>query len=556
MQKQQSWRIKIGIAAFYNTTKMSQVGNRIMGHQYAALAFTDEIKQVQRDHNSRDNYAEMEHGEDFNHLLSANEALFIAERDSFYMGSVSETGWPYVQHRGGPKGFMRTIDEKTIGFADFSGNHQYISTGNFRNNNRVSLFFMDYPNRRRLKMLGRVTQVSENDWETLAKLEMDGYRASVERGFLIHIEAFDWNCPQHITPRYTEEHIRELLAPLEEENRLLKEQSHNVSEKLTNETFGDGPLPLVISGVRQLTPRVRAYELRDPAGSDLPEVSAGSHLQMPITLENGEQALRHYSICSNPARRDIYEIAVLKESHENSGSKAIHAHYQLGQTVHCELPKNHFELHADDRPAVLIAGGIGITPIKAMAQALKARDTMVEIHYAGRSKEEMAFRDRLQREFGDDINFYSPENNQRLDIEKVLSNAKKETVFYSCGPNSLIEKMSQVAEKLNIKPERIRFERFTTTIDSEAKPIDVHLQYSGRTIHVSSDETILDALLDNSVNVPFSCKTGDCRTCAIKVIKGEVDHKDSSLSGYEREEQKLMCPCVSRANTDELIVEL
>mgnify|MGYP001149871385 CR=1 FL=1 len=169
-----------------------------MPHKYAQIAFTDSVRQVQIEQNSRSGYAKMDQGEDYNYLLSQYEADFIQERDSFYMASVSETNWPYLQHRGGPKGFMRVIDESTLGFADFSGNRQYVSTGNFRTNDRVALFFMDYPNKRRLKLMGRIKLVPNNDWETLAKLEVEGYRANVERAFLIHVEAFDWNCPQHL----------------------------------------------------------------------------------------------------------------------------------------------------------------------------------------------------------------------------------------------------------------------------------------------------------------------------------------------------------------------
>ena len=187
-----------------------------MGHKFAERAFTDAVRQVQQAEGSRANYAAMEEGDDYNYLLGDVEANFIAERDSFYMSSVSETGWPYLQHRGGPAGFLRVLDEKTLGFADFSGNRQYVSTGNFLNNDRVALFFMDYPNRRRLKLLGRVRQVSTDETELLSRLEVTDYRARVERGFVISVEAFDWNCPQHITPRYTESHIEELLAPLVE----------------------------------------------------------------------------------------------------------------------------------------------------------------------------------------------------------------------------------------------------------------------------------------------------------------------------------------------------
>ena len=330
-----------------------------MAHKYAEIAFTEQVKQVQREQSSRDNYAFMEGGEDFNHLLSHVEADFIGQRDSFYMGSVSESGWPYVQHRGGPKGFMRVIDEKTLGFADFSGNRQYISTGNFRTNNRIALFFMDYPNRTRLKMFGRISKVNEDDWETLAKLEDENYRATVERGFLIHIEAFDWNCPQHIVPRYTEEHLESLLAPLQEENRLLKESGNLPA---LNE-LGTGPLKLVVSGIRQLTPNIRSYELRSFDKKELPPFTAGAHLQVPVLMGDGTEEKRHYSISSSPLKTDVYEIAVLQEPNGKGGSRFIHEKVSIGQVLNCELPQNYFQMHTDSRPTVLIAGGIGITQL-------------------------------------------------------------------------------------------------------------------------------------------------------------------------------------------------
>ncbi len=183
-----------------------------MGHKFAEIAFTDRVKQLQEDAGSRASYARMEQGDDANFLLSPTEATFIAARDSFYMASTSETGWPYVQHRGGPKGFLRVLDETTIGFADFRGNKQYVSTGNIGHDDRVSLILMDYPNKRRLKILGRAKVIDLADTGTLDKLALPGYRARVERGIAIHIEAFDWNCPQHITPRYTLEEAEMLLG--------------------------------------------------------------------------------------------------------------------------------------------------------------------------------------------------------------------------------------------------------------------------------------------------------------------------------------------------------
>ncbi|MFT5259158.1 MAG: putative pyridoxine 5'-phosphate oxidase superfamily flavin-nucleotide-binding protein [Cryomorphaceae bacterium] len=193
-----------------------------MTHKFAEIAFTDAVKDIQQTQGSRRAYAKMEARADSNHILGEAESSFIADRDSFYMSSVSETGWPYLQHRGGPAGFMKVIDSHTLGFADFTGNRQYVSTGNFVNNNRVALFFMDYLNKRRLKLLGRVKVIGAEDSANLDKLTPEDYEARIERGSLIKVEAFDWNCPQHITPRYTQSQVEEVIASLQAEIKTLK----------------------------------------------------------------------------------------------------------------------------------------------------------------------------------------------------------------------------------------------------------------------------------------------------------------------------------------------
>lgn len=186
-----------------------------MGHRFSEIAFTDTVKRLQDQDGSRRSYARNEAIEEiFNNVLGPAEAAFIAERSSFYIATVSETGWPYIQHRGGPNGFVRVLDEKTLGFADFRGNRQFVSRGNLENNDRVSLFFMDYPNRRRLKLLGRARLVDPDDQATLERLSVPEYRATVDRGLLIVVEAFDWNCPQHIEPRFTLAEIEAATAPL------------------------------------------------------------------------------------------------------------------------------------------------------------------------------------------------------------------------------------------------------------------------------------------------------------------------------------------------------
>lgn len=147
-------------------------------------------------------------------VLGPQERAFIAARDSFYMASVSESGWPYLQHRGGARGFLKVTGATTLAFADYRGNHQLLSTGNLRADDRVALFLMDYPNRRRLKLLGHVRIEPVADAALLASVADPSERALVERVCVIDVVAFDWNCPQYITPRYSAEEVRELVEPL------------------------------------------------------------------------------------------------------------------------------------------------------------------------------------------------------------------------------------------------------------------------------------------------------------------------------------------------------
>ena len=175
-----------------------------MGHQFSKIVFTPAVRALQEADGSRAGYAKNDLGEPHHDRLGEREAAFIATRDSFYMATVRETDWPYIQHRGGPAGFLRVLDEKTIGFADFRGNRQFVSVGNLSGNDRVSLFLMDYAHQTRLKILGNARVVRLKVEPVLAAtLAQLGYGVKPERGFLITVDAFDWNCPQHITERFT-----------------------------------------------------------------------------------------------------------------------------------------------------------------------------------------------------------------------------------------------------------------------------------------------------------------------------------------------------------------
>ena len=175
---------------------------------YAEIAFTPRVKALQERAGSRAAYARAEAaGKERDAGLSAREAQFLAARDSFYMASVGETGWPYIQHRGGPPGFLRALGGNRIGFADYRGNRQHLSNANIGHEPRVSLFLMDYPNRRRLKLVGHAAIT--DDPALVEALMPAGYAALPERAYLIDVLGFDWNCPQHITPRFTEAEVRQ-----------------------------------------------------------------------------------------------------------------------------------------------------------------------------------------------------------------------------------------------------------------------------------------------------------------------------------------------------------
>jgi predicted pyridoxine 5'-phosphate oxidase superfamily flavin-nucleotide-binding protein len=203
-----------------------------MGKNFAKIAFTPAVKAQQELHGSRASYERVERMGHFDDRLTPDEQAFIRARDGFYMASTSETGWPYIQYRGGDPGFVHVLDDRTLAFADFRGNKQYISVGNLQHDDRVALFFMDYPNQARLKLLGRASVKEGPEAQSLIEqLRSPNEKTPIEHVITIKLEAFDWNCPQHITPRYTEEQIiqlttpiRQRIAELEAENKRLRQQ--------------------------------------------------------------------------------------------------------------------------------------------------------------------------------------------------------------------------------------------------------------------------------------------------------------------------------------------
>ncbi|WP_317054554.1 pyridoxamine 5'-phosphate oxidase family protein [Roseovarius rhodophyticola] len=202
-----------------------------MAKAFAELAFTDAVKKIQQEQGSARMYERVlapETPQD--NRLGPNEIQFIAMRDGFYQATVSETGWPYVQFRGGPRGFLKVLDDQTLAYADFRGNRQYISTGNLSGDDRIAMILVDYPNSARVKILGRASL--SDDPDLIAQLHDESYKARPERAVVIKVEGFDWNCPQHLPVRLTMEELQPILAPFQQELAALREENARLKAKL------------------------------------------------------------------------------------------------------------------------------------------------------------------------------------------------------------------------------------------------------------------------------------------------------------------------------------
>jgi predicted pyridoxine 5'-phosphate oxidase superfamily flavin-nucleotide-binding protein len=204
----------------------------IMSYKFLDIAVTASVRAAQAAMGSDRIWQDFKGHRQFDRF-TPDEAAFIARRDSFYMATVSEAGWPYIQHRGGPRGFLKVVDDKTLAFADYRGNRQYISVGNLGADDRVALILMDYAHRARLKILAHAEVVPLDANPDLAALvSMPGYKAKSERILRLHLDAFDWNCPQHITPRFTEAEVAEAVQPLRDHMAALEAENAELRAKL------------------------------------------------------------------------------------------------------------------------------------------------------------------------------------------------------------------------------------------------------------------------------------------------------------------------------------
>ncbi|MDD2874968.1 MAG: PDR/VanB family oxidoreductase [Azoarcus sp.] len=322
-------------------------------------------------------------------------------------------------------------------------------------------------------------------------------------------------------------------------------------------------MKLTISDIREETPLVRTLSLRAADGSPLPPFAPGAHLQVRIP---GLADARCYSLVTFAPEAgsfeapQTYRLGVRLEAESSGGSRFMHA-LKLGDTLTVSGPKNDFPLRAaeaDETETVLIAGGIGITPIAAMASALQAAGRPWSVHYSGRSLDQLAFKDELAVLAGPALHLHADDDAAtRLDIDALLDGLSTTQHLYVCGPKGMIDAVIEGAKKRGWPACHVHFELFTSAAPMAGdQPFEVELSQSGQVLIIPADKTIIDVMEEAGCDPMYDCKRGECGVCTVTVLEGEPDHRDYFLSDAEKASGKLIQICISRAKSARLVLDL
>ncbi|VTU40806.1 Phthalate dioxygenase reductase [Variovorax sp. PBS-H4] len=323
-------------------------------------------------------------------------------------------------------------------------------------------------------------------------------------------------------------------------------------------------LQLRVAEACELNPLIRMFVLRADDDRALPGYSAGAHIRVQVELPDGSKDWRHYSLINFGTERNAtnapnrYVIAVRKEDEGRGGSRFMHEQLKQGDLLTLEPPKNDFPLHTGPGGTVLIAGGIGITPLASMAARRRAEGAPVRLHYAGRSRELMAFLPELRTLLRDDLRVHADADaGGPLDIDAVLDEVPAGDRLYVCGPKVMLDAVLARTQARGWEHDRVHFELFTTPVaEAGDQPIEVELAQSGQRFTVPADQSILDCLIEHGCDPLYDCKRGECGVCATPVLEGEIDHRDYVLSAREKAEGNVMQICISRAKGPRLVLDM
>lgn len=337
--------------------------------------------------------------------------------------------------------------------------------------------------------------------------------------------------------------------------------------KMADRAAGAETLAVRVEAADLPAPGIRAFRLVDAEGGLLPGFAPGAHVQVRIPPGPGRgdtERWRSYSLmnldpASNPDGGPVreYRIAVRREADGHGGSRYMHDELRVGDALTLRPPTNHFPLEAPPE-VLLIAGGIGVTPIASMAAALVAQHRPFRLHYAGRSRMLLAFVDELRALAGERLHLHADdEPDTRLSVDALLAAATPGQPIYVCGPAGMIDAVLTTAERLGWPRAALHYELFSEAAPLVGdQPFEVELKSSGRVLQVPADRSVLDVLIDAGADTLYDCRSGFCGLCSTAVVSGEIDHRDTYLSQAEQAGGKVMQVCVSRCKSGRLVLDL
>ena len=479
--------------------------------------------------------------------LTPEHINIITKSDSFFVSSASFIKEKIehnvdASHRGGFPGFIKVLDNNRLLIPDYQGNSMFNTLGNIHVYPRAGIIIVDYENSRVLQLSGSAKILWDQEDDT-------NHSSGTKRFWELSVEKWQ----ETAIPKGVKWNFQD-YSPHNPRETKVKESEDNSEIKSAIGT--NGKMALEISDVMKKSARINQYQLRAQDGENLPSFEAGAHLPVEVALENGEKVLRHYSILSSPKEKGFYDIAIQNEEHGRGGSKALHQQLALNSLINVLPPKSEFSLTQNNKHVVLVAGGIGITPILSMLRELVDNNASYEIHYTAKNEADLAFKNEVKKLAGSNGYFYTSQSEQtnRLDLPRLIKAIDASSHVYTCGPLRMISQVRELAGERGLPDSQIHFESFGATSQPNDKAIEIKLKKSNTVITVDPSQTILDALIDKNISVPFDCKRGECGMCATTILEGEAEHRDVYLNKAEQSQQ--MCVCVSRAKGANLTLDL
>lgn len=456
--------------------------------------------------------------------LSSEQVNMIEEADSLFVGSATGQSCD-ASYRGGNPGFIEVVDG-VLSIPDYQGNSMFNTLGNIQLYPKASIVIIDFERGSVLQLTGSASIL----WDQQDERDKTG---GTKRIWQLKVEHWQrTQLPQGIQWQFQD------YSP------------HNPRATQAKS------LDLQVLQVKHKSERIKRFRLVSANGGILPAFEPGAHLPVEVTLPDGKKSERYYSLLSSGHDNRYYDIAVQHEPLGRGGSAYIHNNLHTNSIVKAKPPRNEFTLAQTAKHTILIAGGIGITPILSMLRHLVESQSSFEIHYTARTKADLVFSQEVQLLAGENAYLYhtSGEGSKRLDLRSLMFKRSEDTHIYMCGPTRLIGEVRELGEEFGWHRSSIHFESFGVAPTLSDSEIVVTLKKSQQVIQVKPTQTILDALIDAKVSVPYDCKRGECGMCVTNIVEGEAEHRDVYLDTDERAQS--LCVCVSRAKGTSLTLDL